>query len=315
MTDRLHLAALWDGPACAGEDCTCPRCGAALDPRAAHVLAALDATRRDLAALAATRSLPRPDAAVPGSAQPDRGPSGTAQPDHGPSGTAPSGTGPFGTGGGPPLPDGPTMPDDLRARILSAADALRRAAGPTDPDDVPAARPVQAGERPATHALPPPAEAAPHTAGPAGDPPDTGHPPHRTLGRRTVLPGPRAHRGSPRAGRRARAALVAALGAAAVAGVLLGRPATGPSTAGSEPARHALAGTPHPGPLADPARQAACLVAVGVAPATALATRDVAVGDAPGVLLVLPTGAIGTYRLLVVDNGCTRVLADRTVGR
>ena len=95
----------------------------------------------------------------------------------------------------------------------------------------------------------------------------------------------------------------------------VGRPA-GPDSP-PEPTRHALVGTPEPGrgPLAGPDRQAACLAAVGIPPAAALATRDVTVDGTAGVLLVLPTGTIGTYRMLVVDTGCTRVLADRTVGR
>ena len=130
---------------------------------------------------------------------------------------------------------------------------------------------------------------------------------HRAAGRRRP-------RGTRRPGRRSRVALVAALGVAVLAGTV-GRPA-GPDSP-PEPTRHALVGTPEPGrgPLAGPDRQAACLAAVGIPPAAALATRDVTVDGTAGVLLVLPTGTIGTYRMLVVDTGCTRVLADRTVGR
>ncbi|ODT95220.1 MAG: hypothetical protein ABS81_31905 [Pseudonocardia sp. SCN 72-86] len=248
MTDRLHLAALWDGPPCAGEGCSCPRCVAVLDdPSAVAVLAALDATGRDLAALAV----------------------------------------PFGDDAGSALPE------DVRARILAAADVLRREAGSTGEGSVPPALSTGPSRVGGGHRA---RRGGARPAGPRGS------------------RGARGPRGALGPGRRSRVALVAVLGVAVVAGIV-GWSSGVPATPQAEPTRHAFAGTPGAGPLADPGRQAACLAAVGVPPATALATRDVAVGGAPGVLLVLPTGTIGTYRMLVVDPGCTRVLADRTVGR
>lgn len=199
-----------------------------------------------------------------------------------------------GPGPGSPEPGGSSLPEDLRAHILAT---VRAAAGSALSADEPVPPPARTRVRP-TGRRPGARRAAARPAGP---------------------PDARDPRGSRRPGRRPRVALLAALGIAVVAGIV-GWPAGGPPDAppaAEGPPRHALVGTPGPGrgPLADPERQAACLAAVGIPPATALATRDVAVDGVPGVLLVLPTGTTGTYRLLVVDAGCSRVLADRTAGR
>lgn len=74
-----------------------------------------------------------------------------------------------------------------------------------------------------------------------------------------------------------------------------------------------------PGGLADPARRAGCLRVAGVSEPThpLLGAREVLLDGVPGVLLVLPSGALGSFRLLVVDAECGpgggRVLAERTV--
>lgn len=73
------------------------------------------------------------------------------------------------------------------------------------------------------------------------------------------------------------------------------------------------------GALADPQRRAECLQAVGVDPSvTVLGGRRVLLENKPGVLLVLATGKLGQFRLLVVDEPCGRhggtVLADHTLG-
>jgi hypothetical protein len=71
------------------------------------------------------------------------------------------------------------------------------------------------------------------------------------------------------------------------------------------------------GPLADPQRRAQCLRSAGAAPVradTVLGGRPVLLGDARGTLLVLATGELGRFRLLVVAAGCEAVLADTVVG-
>ncbi len=90
---------------------------------------------------------------------------------------------------------------------------------------------------------------------------------------------------------------------------------------GADPVRALRAGlgARDPGPLADPARRAACLVAHGLPAGTVpLGSRQVLVDGRPGTLLVLPTGAAARFRLLVVGPGCTATdpdtLADLTVG-
>lgn len=71
------------------------------------------------------------------------------------------------------------------------------------------------------------------------------------------------------------------------------------------------------GPLTDPAVLRGCLAANGAAGAP-LGAREVTVGGRRGVLLVLPTGRLARFRLLVVGPDCTAgtpsVLADEVVG-
>ena len=75
------------------------------------------------------------------------------------------------------------------------------------------------------------------------------------------------------------------------------------------------------GALADPARRAGCLRSVvdGVDPtAVPLGGRQVVLNGRPGVLLVLPSGERGGFRVLIVDAGCGphggTLLADTTMG-
>jgi hypothetical protein len=58
------------------------------------------------------------------------------------------------------------------------------------------------------------------------------------------------------------------------------------------------------GPLADPARRAACLAHVGAPGASTLGGRRVTWTGRPGVLLVLPTSVPGQPRILVVTPDC-----------
>jgi hypothetical protein len=99
-------------------------------------------------------------------------------------------------------------------------------------------------------------------------------------------------------------------------------PASTPEpVSGADPVRALRAGlgARDPGPLADPARRAACLVAHGLPAGTeVLGSRQVLVDGRPGTLLVLPTGSAARFRVLVVGPGCTDAvpdtLADLTVG-
>lgn len=81
----------------------------------------------------------------------------------------------------------------------------------------------------------------------------------------------------------------------------------------------AAVGTTDVGELADPARRSGCLRAAGIPDAPLLGGRRVVLEDRPGILLVLPAGAAGSVRLVVVAPGCgpegAGVLADTTVGR
>ena len=132
--------------------------------------------------------------------------------------------------------------------------------------------------------------------------------------------------------------LVALAAVAAVAGGLVVGTGTAPGPAptaappvppaaapvpvsGADPVRALRAGlgARDPGPLADPARRAACLVAHGLPAGTVpLGSRQVVVDGRPGTLLVLPTGQAARFRLLVVGPACSATapdtLADLTVG-
>lgn len=136
---------------------------------------------------------------------------------------------------------------------------------------------------------------------------------------RLVSPQPATATDPPARGRRrppVRAGL-AVLAAAAAAVLIALPPAVGDRAPGTVPVRTtgpladelraaaADAGQPA-GPLADPARRHACLVAVGVTgpDAPLLAGRPHPVAGHPGVLLVLGTPERGRFRLVVVDPGC-----------
>lgn len=74
------------------------------------------------------------------------------------------------------------------------------------------------------------------------------------------------------------------------------------------------------GPLSRPAALAACLEANGIAVVGApLGAREVTIDGRRGVLLVLPTGRIAQFRLLVVGPDCgagtPSLIADTVVGR
>ncbi len=68
------------------------------------------------------------------------------------------------------------------------------------------------------------------------------------------------------------------------------------------------------GPLSEPAALQACLAATG-ASGQPLGGREVTVSGQRGVLLVLPTGQLARFRLLVVSPDCATVIADDVVGR
>ncbi|AEA28765.1 hypothetical protein Psed_6677 [Pseudonocardia dioxanivorans CB1190] len=231
----------------------------------------------------------------------------------------------------------------------------------SQPVEGPSGRPVRATTRPGTvRDRGGPAPSAPGNTPPADGRPDTPvpHRDPRPGPGSTITTGAAAPRmpGSTRAarflggrGRRRREAPdrpggrpshrvrvgtgVAAVVLAVVGGVLWWSPSGTPRDPDTLRAAAAPSAVPE-GPLSDPARQAACLAAVGVAtppvrapsastastpPAPALATRRVLVDGAPGVLLVLPTGDLGRFRLLVVDPECGsgggHVLADQVVAR
>ncbi len=98
--------------------------------------------------------------------------------------------------------------------------------------------------------------------------------------------------------------------AAAVAGALWARPQPLPSLDRVElaAAGRAAIGTTDVGPFADQARRAGCLRTVappGVAPeAPLLGGRRVVVGGEQAVLLVLGSGELGRFHVVVVDPGC-----------
>ncbi|QJY45752.1 hypothetical protein [Pseudonocardia broussonetiae] len=125
-------------------------------------------------------------------------------------------------------------------------------------------------------------------------------------------PAPRAR--APRRGLlAAAAAVVVALAGGAVSGVAgPGAPADVTRVELAAVARSTV-GLTDLGPLADPARRAACLDAAGRPGAAVLGGRRVRLDGVDAVLLVLPTGQLGRIRVLVVTPSCT-VLDDAVVG-
>lgn len=126
-------------------------------------------------------------------------------------------------------------------------------------------------------------------------------------------------RGSgPRLPRRAVGAVLTV--AAAVTGVLLARPDDRlviDRVELSAVARSTI-GVDDLGELTDPARRAACLSAVGRADDAVLGGRRVRLDGEQAQLLVLSTGTLGRFRVLVVDLACGpdggTVLAAQVVG-
>lgn len=177
-----------------------------------------------------------------------------------------------------------------------------------------ASRPMPAGS--ATGAAP--REAGPTGAGPADAQPigarsaDTVR---RPAGRR----GPAGPRPGMRTWRRP-AAVAAALLVVLAAATALHR--AGPSADDAQPALVAQArrsiGVRDAGALTDGSRRAACLRAVapaGITPTAPLVGgRQVVFAGHPGVLLVLGTGRRGVLAVVVVDPGCTALLAVDRIG-
>lgn len=270
------------------------RRAALADPRSAAVLHALAATRADLAAVPAP--VAPPDlvagwmaALETAGAGPDRqeDPPGDRAPDDSAPGSTPDGSTPV----GPPASTAPAdAPDGSAPGIGHGTGSVP--AGPT-PEDPTAA---------ATHAPDPPltgTAAAPGRATTA-----------RTV--RRTRSGPRAPRPTtPR--RRGWVLLVAA--AALVVAVLALRPAGPPDLTRVElaAAARSTVGTTDLGALADPARRDGCLAAAGHPGVAVLGGRQVRLHGTPGVLLVLSTGELGRFRVLVVTPDCA-VLADDLVG-
>jgi hypothetical protein len=234
----------------------------------------------------------------------------------------------------PPLPTG--FAAQLQARIAAERAAAGTGTPPRDPSsDPPTSQPSSR----------PPSSQPPSSQPPSSQPPSS-QPGHlapsrpsssRPLGRAAADTGP----GRDRRHRRVLAAGLAALAVVAVVtgGLLaagggpttpaptaapapVGPPAPAPAPLSADDPVRALRtglGARDPGPLADPARRAACLVAHGLPAGTVpLGSRQVVLDGRPGTLLVLPTGTAARFRLLVVGPDCTarspETLADLTVG-
>jgi anti-sigma factor RsiW len=120
--------------------------------------------------------------------------------------------------------------------------------------------------------------------------------------------GPAAGEARRRLAPRFRAALAAAalLAAALAGGLLWARPS--PEQVDLAAIARAALGVSDAGALADPALRAACLAVVappGVQPdAPLLGGRHVELNGRPAVLLVLATGELGRFHVVVVDPGC-----------
>jgi hypothetical protein len=101
----------------------------------------------------------------------------------------------------------------------------------------------------------------------------------------------------------------AVLAAAVLAGALWSRPGPQPSfdQVNLVAAARAAIGSFDAGPLVDPVRRAGCLraVAPSLSPgAQLLGGRQVELSGRQGVLLVLATGRLGTFQIVVVDPAC-----------
>lgn len=211
------------------------------------------------------------------------------------------------------------MTDDRKLELLAALDA-----GLLDPEEAAAVRAAAADDPRSSAVL---QALAATRAELAGLPAPTA-PPHvqERLAAALEAEGRRRRR-APAVLRRVAAA--AAVLAVAATGLLL---VSGPEAA--PPAVVALArvdlaaagtaalGVDDLGPLADSARRAACLRAVGPTGArpddAVLGGRRVLLEGRPGILVVLATGTLGQFRLVVVDPGCGAaggtLLAETVVG-
>lgn len=274
------------------------RAGAAADPAATQVLAALVATRAELAAQPELR-VP-PEVAARWAAAVGAGASGPA--DSGPAAAAAH------PGAGATTPDcAPDTPHPVHGD-----------AGPATP-----------GTAAGTDRVPEPLNGHAGTEAPAPGTRGTRPTAWRATTRARAAAMRRA--AAPHTRRRAAALAAAAVLAATLAGggVLAGRsePADPPTRLDRfdlAAAGTSAVGTLDAGELADPTRRAACLAAVvpDAAGASLLGARRVVLDDRAGVLLVLGGGALGRVRLVVVDPRCGlaggaggTVLADVTVGQ
>lgn len=236
------------------------------DPRAAAVLAALAATRRELADL--------PDPPIP----------------------------PAAAGRWAAALDDVARRDSsrhVRNRRNGAASPARRR------------RDRDAGD-PEAHVRPPATSGTPPIADPAPCPGSTSPPPRRTSA--PPRAGQRPGRARPIPHRPGRAlVLIATL--ATVATVVLALLVAGPGDGAPSVTRVELAsfagstiGLTDLGDLADATRRAGCLAAIGPTGArqddALLGGRRVRLDGQPAVLLVLSTGTLGRFRLLVVDPQC-----------
>jgi hypothetical protein len=148
--------------------------------------------------------------------------------------------------------------------------------------------------------------------------------------RRPSRPAGTGAAGAPRPARtprRTRPAIAVGLALVAllvVAGIL-GSRATAPSVTAAQlgGVARAAVGAHDAGELADPARRAGCLRSValpGLDPdAQLIGARGVEFEGQPGILLVLASGRLGTFRVVVVDPACGpeggTLLADTLIGR
>lgn len=202
------------------------------------------------------------------------------------------------------------------ARPPSAADSAADLALEVEPPNGTAGPPASGSSRATTRPRP-------------GD--WTGRVEPRGRGSRRATPAPRPNTGGRYRSRwwerRHPLAAAAALAALLAGAVLFGRPAAPDSVRLSRvdlaAVGTAAVGVTDVGELIDPTRRAACLRAaapIGLPPdAPLLGGRHVLLDGRPGILLVLPGGELGRFRLVVVDPACGpdggSLLAETTVGR
>lgn len=275
------------------------RRAALADPRSAAVLHALAATRADLAAVPAP--VAPPDLVAGWIAALATAGAGPLRPADSATGAAPGSSAPDSTTTDDSAPAGPPEGSAPGRAPEGTAPGSAQDPGAASAPAGPAAQDPAAGQDP-------PLDGDGPTPGRA----TTVRPARPAPGHRT-RPGSRAPRPTT-PWRRGWVLLAAA--AALVVGVLALRPAGPPDLTRVELAGFARStvGTTDLGVLADPARRDGCLAAAGHPEAAVLGGRQVRLDGTPGVLLVLSTGELGAFRVLVVTSGCA-VLADDLVGR